>query len=65
MLLVGPHDAGDAARDVYRTLYDLAGVAAPDEPRTKPPCCDDEGRPPALAPAVVDALVTRARSLLR
>ena len=65
VLLVGPHDAGDAARDVCRTLYGLAGVDIPIEPRTKPPCCDEDGQPPTLDTAAVDDLVTRARALRR
>lgn len=65
VLLVGPHDAEDAARDVYLALYELAGTPAPAQPRTKPPCCDDAGHPPALDEVVVDRLVAQARLLRR
>lgn len=62
VLLVGPHDRGDAARDIYALLYSLAGTAPPHEPRTKPSCCDD-GQPPNLNEAVIDELVARGRSI--
>jgi len=65
VLLVGPHAAGDAAADVYGALYDLAGVPRPTQPRTKPPCCDDDQTPPALEEPTVDRLVRRARLLRR
>jgi len=65
VLLVGPHAAGDAAADVYGALYELAGVPRPTQPRTKPPCCDDDQTPPALEEATVDRLVRRARLLRR
>jgi hypothetical protein len=65
VLLVGPHDAGDAARDVYLALYELTGLASPDEPRTKPPCCDDSGHPPELDDRAVESLIAQARTLRR
>jgi hypothetical protein len=66
VLLVGPHDEGDRAANIYRVLYEIAGVAVPSEPRTKPPCCDSETLdPPALDSAVVDEMVQRARALRR
>ncbi|HEV2377009.1 MAG TPA: hypothetical protein VGS19_33210 [Streptosporangiaceae bacterium] len=30
----------------YQLVYDALGLEAPEEPRTKPTCCDAEGRPP-------------------
>lgn len=63
VLLVGPHAAGDAAADVYGALYELAGVPRPTQPRTKPPCCDDDQAPPALEEVTVDRLIRRARLL--
>lgn len=65
VLLVGPHAQGDAATDVYSTLYDLAAVSPPLQPRTKPPCCDDTNAPLALDEAVIDDLVRRVRMLRR
>lgn len=65
VLLVGPHAQGDAAADVYTALYELAGVSRPTQPRTKPPCCDDDSAPPTLDEAVIDALVRAGRALRR
>jgi hypothetical protein len=65
VLLVGPHDEGDRRADVYTALYQMAGVDLPETPRTKPPCCDEDDRPPAVDGAVLDDLVRRARSLHR
>lgn len=30
----------------YQQLYDALGIAVPEEPRTKPSCCDPDGQPP-------------------
>jgi hypothetical protein len=30
----------------YRLIYDALGIGEPEEPRTKPACCDPEGQPP-------------------
>lgn len=65
VLLVGPHDAGDAAADVYAALYELAGVPPPTTPRTKPACCSDTEAPPALDETVIDDLLRRGRALRR
>jgi hypothetical protein len=65
VLLVGPHDEGDAAANVYTALYELAGVPLPTQPRTKPPCCEDAATPPILDEAVIDDLVRRGRTLRR
>jgi hypothetical protein len=60
VLLVGPHDAEARRADVYTALYQQAGVTPPEEPRMKPPCCDDDGQPPELDLRVVDHLVRQA-----
>lgn len=65
VLLVGPHERGDKAADVYTMLYTLAGVTLPTQSRTKPPCCDDDAAPPELDEADIDHLVGRIRTLLR
>jgi hypothetical protein len=65
VLLVGPHDAEDAVRDIYLALYELAGVVPPEQPRTKPPCCDDVGAPPVLDERAVEDLIERVRMLRR
>ncbi len=49
---VGEHLANDANRDIYARHYEVVGMTPPDEPRTKPACCDDADRPPLL-PAVL------------
>lgn len=61
ILLVGPHNDADQAADVYTALYTLAGVPAPETPRTKPPCCGTADRAPALDESLIDSLVQRAR----
>ena len=65
VLLVGPHDEDDRRADIYTALYERAGVDLPETPRTKPPCCDEDDRPPAVDGQVLDELVRRARSLQR
>jgi hypothetical protein len=62
ILLVGPHEEGKKAENVYTALYELAGVPAPTKPRTKPSCCID-GSEPILDELEVDRLVGRARRL--
>ncbi|WP_033436705.1 hypothetical protein [Saccharothrix sp. NRRL B-16314] len=64
ILLVGPHD-DDPGRDLYETLYELAGVRPKlTEKRTKPPCCEDAA-PPVADADLVDDLVARARALAK
>ena len=66
VLLIGPHAAGDQAADVYTTLYELAGITRPEQPRTKPPCCSPaDGSAPQLEETVIDELLQRARGLRR
>ena len=48
VLLVGPHQAGDEATDVYSRLYGLLGFEVPEGERSKPSCCDGTGDAPVL-----------------
>ena len=43
LLLVAEHTR---AANPYQLLYDVLGIDEPEEPRTKPACCDREGQPP-------------------
>ena len=43
LLLVAEHTR---SANPYRLLYEALGIDEPEEPRTKPSCCDDEGQPP-------------------
>jgi hypothetical protein len=57
VLAVGLHDR--SAMDVYDTLLAALDVDAPDDERTKPPCCDEAGAPPTdsdATTAIVDAI---------
>jgi len=45
ILLVGRHHRSDRV-NVYRLLYELLELPAMEEPRTKPPCCEDAFDPP-------------------
>ncbi len=67
ILLVGPHHDDDPGRNVYDLLYQLAGVAPPEQARrTKPPCCDEQtSTPPPIAANELDTLVDSARRLVR
>lgn len=64
VLLVGPHTDGDTAADVYGTLYELADIRRPTQPRMKPPCCTNQ-QPPELDETTIDDLVRRGRALRR
>lgn len=66
VLLVGPHDAQNAAVDVYGLLYALIGhETEPAGKRTKPACCDDDTAAPNLDLEQIDDLVERSRGLVR
>jgi hypothetical protein len=52
VLLVGPHST--KADDVYDQLLEAAGVDAPNDERTKPPCCDEDGAPPVDEDAAIE-----------
>lgn len=43
LLLVAEHTR---SANPYRLLYAALGIDEPEQPRTKPPCCDSEGQPP-------------------
>ena len=43
LLLVAEHTR---SANPYQPLYVALGIDEPDEPRTKPTCCDSEGQPP-------------------
>jgi hypothetical protein len=62
VLLVGPHVTADPGLDVYAELYVLLGtVPVEGASRSKPPCCDDDGQPPALGDDLADLIVSAAR----
>jgi hypothetical protein len=42
LLLVAEHTRSASP---YQLLYDALGIDEPREPRTKPACCDTDGRP--------------------
>ena len=65
VLLVGPHEEGDRRADIYTALYDLAGVERPQQPRSKPPCCGEDGTAPSVATADINDLVQRTRAIAR
>jgi mRNA-degrading endonuclease RelE of RelBE toxin-antitoxin system len=44
IVLVAEHDRSES--DVYRLLAELLEIPMSEAERTKPPCCDEEGRPP-------------------
>jgi hypothetical protein len=59
---IARHDRG--AADIYETVLDALELEVPEDERTKPPCCDDEGLPPVdeeLADRVANALRDAAR----
>lgn len=51
---VGEHLADEPGRDVYSRLYEIMGTTPTAEPRTKPPCCDDDRIPPVSAELAED-----------
>ena len=56
VVAIGPHD--QSALDISDLLLDALDIDLPDDERTKPPCCDDEGIPPAdhdTAESIADA----------
>jgi hypothetical protein len=61
LLLVAEHTR---SANPYRLLYVALGIGEPDEPRTKPTCCDSAGRPP-IAPDVVARFERGLRDLAR
>ena len=67
VLLIGPHDEGNQAVNIYDALYRLVGVDPPDiSARTKPPCCaEEDGEPPVVADHELAGLASRVRDLRR
>jgi hypothetical protein len=68
MIAIGPHDR--SSNDVYEMLLVALDRDVPAEERDKPPCCDEEGLPPAdpdSASEIADALkrVERVRRRAR
>lgn len=66
MIAIGRHDR--SSDDVYDVLLDHLGLEAVEAEREKPPCCDDEGRPPAdpnVATDIVDAVECHRRARRR
>jgi hypothetical protein len=61
LLLVAEHSRSE---NPYRLLYEVLGIAAPDEPRTKPACCDKVGQPP-IDPHLITRFEEGARDLSR
>lgn len=62
VLAIARHDT--PAEDVYATLLAALDLDVPEDERQKPPCCDDEGNPPAdegVALEIADALTRRRR----
>lgn len=63
VVLVARHDGSRA--DVYRQLLAALAITALGEEREKPPCCDDEGVPPAdagIASDIAEAIERWART---
>jgi hypothetical protein len=61
LLLVAEHTR---SANPYQLLYIALGINEPDEPRTKPTCCDSEGQPP-IAPDLVARFERGLRDLSR
>lgn len=61
LLLVAKHTR---SANPYQLLYDALGIDEPQEPRTKPTCCDPEGQPP-IAPDLVERFERGLRDLAR
>ena len=64
VLLVGEHLADDPELDVYRDLYRQLGLREPATKRTKPPCCDESGKPPVDSERL-DRFAATAKELSR
>ncbi|MCA1695913.1 MAG: hypothetical protein LC749_14955 [Actinobacteria bacterium] len=66
VVLVAQH--GGSGADVYEQLLAALAITALAEDREKPPCCDDEGDPPAdtgVASDIADAVERWARTRRR
>ena len=63
LLLVAEHTRME---NPYRLIYEALRISEPAEPRTKPSCCDPEGKPPVdadLAARLETGLTDLARAL--
>jgi hypothetical protein len=61
LLLVAEHTR---SANPYQLLYDALGIDEPEEPRSKPACCDSKGQPP-VAPDLVQHFEDGLRDLAR
>ena len=61
LLVVAEHTR---SANPYRLLYTALGIGEPEEPRTKPSCCDAEGQPP-IDPELVEQFERGLRDLGR
>lgn len=61
LLLVAEHTR---TANPYHLLYAALGIGEPEEPRTKPSCCDDEGQPP-IDPDLAERFERGLRDLSR
>ena|SRR5580658_6730395 len=61
LLLVAEHSRTE---NPYMLLYEILGMTEPEEPRTKPACCDASGQPP-VDPELITRFEDGARSLVR
>jgi hypothetical protein len=61
LLLVAEHTR---SANPYQLLYDALGIDQPEEPRSKPACCDSEGQPP-VALDLVQRFERGLRDLVR
>lgn len=64
VLIVAEHRDSHPELDVYRSLYRLLGLPEPSTKRTKPPCCDESGKPP-VDPDLLDDFREKAKALNR
>jgi hypothetical protein len=61
LLLVAEHTR---SANPYQLLYNAPGIDEPEEPRSKPACCDSEGQPP-VAPDLVQRFEHGLQDLAR
>ena len=61
LLLVAQHMRTE---NPYQLLYRILGISEPEEPRTKPTCCNPEGQPP-VDPAIIIRFDQGAKNLTR
>lgn len=66
VVAIGRHD--ESTLDVYSALVDALGLSVADVERQKPPCCDEEGLPPAddeVARTISEAIEHRSHARQR